>query len=99
MNICPACGAVRPEIRLGVRLPPLKARLFDLVKRAGTGGISTADLRLAFDDNRRSSVTIKSHIWQTNELLEDAGYRIQSIDRAYVLVKIGANARAPPAAA
>lgn len=33
-----------PEIRCGVRMSKLKARLFDAVKRSASGGITSRDL-------------------------------------------------------
>ena len=38
-SCCQRCGQRLPEIRLGVRLTPLKARIFDLIRRAGPDGI------------------------------------------------------------
>jgi hypothetical protein len=73
-------------MRVGVRLPELKARIFDLVKRGGRGGIAGEDLfALVYNGNAlagkgirhgRDRKTLKSHIGQINELIEDAGYRI-----------------------
>jgi hypothetical protein len=79
---CPYCGGPLIDVRLGVRLSPLKARIFDLVQRAGRDGISGADLHeLAYagdrwDGRRPAAATIKVHIHQINEALEDTGYRI-----------------------
>jgi hypothetical protein len=39
---CAYCDQALPQIRVGVRLPELKARIFDLVRRGGT-------LRLAIE--------------------------------------------------
>lgn len=41
---CHYCGHPLPETRLGVRLTPLKARIYDIVQRAGIDGISAQDL-------------------------------------------------------
>jgi hypothetical protein len=76
---CPHCGREMPEMRLGVRLTPLKARIFDLIKRGGRDGIDRRDLfDIAFDnpDRKRSYRTLKAHIHQINELIEDEGFRI-----------------------
>lgn len=83
---CPHCHQPLPLVRLGVRLPELKARIFDLVVRGGPDGIAGDDLfALAYGDNApvgkgirrvRNRKTLKSHIGQINELIEDAGYRI-----------------------
>jgi hypothetical protein len=80
---CAYCGQTLPEIRLGVRLPPLKARIFDLVQRAGADGIDRRDLfDIVFGDDdaharRHSFRTLKAHICQINEAIEDTGYRIE----------------------
>ena len=74
MNTCPTCGQTLPERRVGVRLTPRKARIFDHVKRYGEEGIPVTALA-AFMDMK--VVTVKSHIWQINDLLEDTGWRIK----------------------
>jgi len=80
---CPRCGQALPETRLGVRLTPLKARIFDLVRRSGADGIDRHELfDIVFGDDdaharRHSYETLKAHITQINELIEDAGYRIE----------------------
>lgn len=83
---CPYCDQALPEIRLGVRLPDLKARIFDLVHRAGRTGITWEDLwALTYSGavvsgkgirQARCRTTLKTHISQINEDLEDVGYRI-----------------------
>lgn len=66
---CPHCGQRLPLRRLGVRLPPVKAHIVELIQH----GVScnTIAQRLGKSPN-----TIKTHIWQINELLEDTGVRI-----------------------
>ena len=75
---CPYCGGPLIDFRLGVRLSPLKARIFDLVQRAGRDGISGVDLHeLAYTGTARpGAATIKAHIHQINEVLDGTGYRI-----------------------
>lgn len=86
-RLCPYCNQVLPEFRLGVRLPPGKARLFDLIQRCGELGITTADLT---EITGLSARCIKSHVWQINELIADSGYRIRNRTRwVYRLVKAG----------
>jgi DNA-binding response OmpR family regulator len=75
-GLCNACGQPLPLLRYGVRLTPLKARIFDAIERAGPGGIDADDLfRLVYSDRDRKAGrrTLKAHIWQINDLLEDAG--------------------------
>jgi DNA-binding winged helix-turn-helix (wHTH) protein len=74
---CPYCSQPLPEIRLGVRLTPLKARIFDLVQRGGADGIDREDLfDIVFGGTGRCRETLKAHIFQINELIADEGYRI-----------------------
>ena len=66
-----------PEMRLGVRLTPLKARIFDAIKRAGKDGIEGDDLfRLIFGERPVKRSCLKAHVWQINDLLEESGYHI-----------------------
>lgn len=78
MKCCPCCGQPLPEKRLGVRMTPLKACIFDLVKRAGERGIFTAELQARVFTNGQSPETLKAHIWQINDAIADEGYRIKS---------------------
>lgn len=81
---CPYCQQVLPEIRLGVVMPELKARIFDLILRAGDEGIDAHELFvLTYDTARwhggeRSRKTLAAHVLQINDLIEDTGYRIVS---------------------
>jgi hypothetical protein len=100
---CPHCDQPLPQTRVGVRLPDLKARIFDLVARAGAAGISGEDLfAIAYNDDapigkgirlQRSRKTLKSHVGQINELIEDSGYRIFCSGRnptsTYRLARVG----------
>lgn len=63
---CPHCGAPLREERLGVRMTPLKARLFDAVKR----GCPSSSLR-------EISACYRSHVWQIKDMIEGAGWTIQ----------------------
>ena len=86
---CHHCGQALPEMRLGVRLTPFKARLFDLVRRSGINGIHSDDLySLLYPDGDGSRHTLKAHIWQINELIADEGYRIEGRGSFYRLVKM-----------
>lgn len=68
-------------LRGGVRMTPLKARLFDAIKAAGDVGISTNELLFKVYEGERlpQRSVIKSHIWQINEILEDTGLKIVSL--------------------
>ena len=67
---CPTCGQPLVDVRHGVKLTPLKARIFDAIEHAGEDGISTDDLfDIVFaNDSRRPSIsTLKAHVWQINQ--------------------------------
>ena len=86
---CRLCGQAQPEIRLGVRLTPFKARLFDLVQRGSVDGISSDDLfSLLYPDGGGSRQTLKAHVWQINEMIADEGYRIEGSGSSYRLVNV-----------
>jgi hypothetical protein len=80
---CTCCGQPLPEMRLGVRFTPLKARIFDIVKRSGESGIDRRDLfDIVFgDDDAHSRThsfhTLKAHLAQINDLIADTGFRIE----------------------
>jgi hypothetical protein len=80
---CHYCGQKLPEVRLGVRLTPLKARIFDLIQRGGDDGIMREDLQ---DILGMKYEGLKSHIYQINELIEDEDYRIVNGGSGYRLV-------------
>jgi hypothetical protein len=79
---CQTCGQALPQIRFGVLLPPLKARIFDMVKRGGVGGVESLFLRETFGGN-----TLKTHIHQINELIDESGFRIYGRGGTYRLEK------------
>ena len=85
---CPHCGQRMAYVRAGARLPPLKARIFDAIKRAGAAGISGPDviesLGLEVGENG-----IRAHVWQINQILIRFGAsgRIVSRGRAYKIIE------------
>jgi dihydropteroate synthase len=62
-------------MRLGVSLSPLKARIFDAIRRASPAGVPgellIEDLGLPI-----TRKTLKAHVWQINDRLSENGYRI-----------------------
>jgi hypothetical protein len=87
MKHCSHCGQLLPELRAGRRLPPLKARLFDLVKRAGAAGIATNDLYSAlYPDASNRISAVKVHVAQINTKLTGTGVRISGAGGRYRLI-------------
>lgn len=83
MKCCPHCGQTLVGMRLGVRLPPLKARIVDMVKAAGDLGITAHeihdDIYRGMPDRRPNTVGV--HIFQVNELLADTAWVIAADGR------------------
>jgi hypothetical protein len=100
---CPYCNQLLPDIRLGVRLTPLKARIFDLIQRGGRDGIDRVDLfDIVFGGTGQCRETLKAHIFQINEAIEDSGYKIVGrsvarLERCAILCEgCGVNYADPP---
>jgi hypothetical protein len=66
LKSCPHCGQPLPITRLGVRLTPLKARLFDVIARSGLAGMATEDVKAIMGMST------------TCLLIEDEGFRIRA---------------------
>ena len=87
-RVCPYCRQVIRTERCGVPLTLLKAGIFDAIKNAGDHGITSAELihgQLYRDRARVDQRTIKSHVLQINELLEESGFIIVSDRRRWYL--------------
>jgi len=79
------------EVRAGVRLTPLKARIFDVVKRAGIDGIRLEDVNNIVFDGDAAPETIRSHVQQINELLAETDLQISGADpRGFYRIRMGA---------
>ena len=63
---CPHCGAPLREERLGVRMTPLKARIFDAIKR----GCASSHLR--------EMGCYRTHVYQINDMIAGTGARLAS---------------------
>jgi DNA-binding winged helix-turn-helix (wHTH) protein len=86
MTICPKCHQPIGTERLGVRLPPLKAKIVDLIKAAGETGTSSEELLYAlWARDAVSASTVKAHVWQINSLLEETDWIIRSDRRRWFL--------------
>jgi hypothetical protein len=87
MTVCPHCHQQIAHERLGVRLTPLKAAIVDRIKRAGDLGISSEGLvhDLYFDRKPVSMTTLKAHVFQINDLLEQTDWVIASDRRRWFL--------------
>jgi hypothetical protein len=104
---CKACGkqlASGP----GVYLPPIKLRIFEIIRRAGRDGITRAELLSEYGEGLHDACrrvrppitmkTISAHVIQINEVLRGTGYRISdarggSHGKPYRLIRTGEAAR------
>ncbi len=68
---CPNCGQLMPAVRFGVRLSARKATIIDIIK--GNPGISGPELAVRLGC---SPATLKQHVWQINNELEESDMRI-----------------------
>lgn len=75
---CPHCGQQSPNVRLGVRLSKRKVHLFDLISRAGSAGIDGEYLWHAVFGSNGSRQTMRAHICQINEILEETDFRLRA---------------------
>lgn len=90
-SVCPYCGQPSLYERVGVRLTPVKAHLFDLIEAGGKEGINSIVLHFKVFGERATRQTMRGHIFQINEILEETDWRIKSTkkcqDSCYKLVK------------
>jgi hypothetical protein len=76
------------HIREGVRLTPIKSRMFDVIKRAGKTGIATDDLiGIVYEgrDEQPTHQAVRSHVWQLNDALSDAKLAVRGRGGVYKL--------------
>ena len=76
--LCPHCNQPMDNNRVGIRLSPLQAAIFDVIKASGDTGVTSQSIRTIVYENRRAPKlsAIKVHIWQINEVLQETEYMI-----------------------
>jgi hypothetical protein len=89
MTVCPHCHQSTDDIRLGIRLMPLKAALFDRIKAAGDIGITTTEIisDVYHDRSLVKPNTVKAHVSQINDLFAGTDWHIHSHHRRWFLQK------------
>jgi hypothetical protein len=87
MSTCPHCHQSVDNLRLGVRLTPLKTAIVDRIKAAGDIGVTTTEIVNDLYRNRSfvKSTTIKAHVSQINDLLAGTIWHIRSDRRRWFL--------------
>lgn len=75
MKRCPCCQRPMPEIRYGVVLSPLKARIFDYVLRHR--GQSSYEIASAIFGNPDAALNFRVHVCQINSLFAHTNVRIR----------------------
>ena len=77
---CSHCGQLIHDERNGVRMTPLKANIYDMIKRAGDAGVSAFDILATVYQGRTvpTYTAIKSHVAQINDILEETDWKIVS---------------------
>jgi hypothetical protein len=78
--ICPHCKQPLSEVRAGIRMPPLKAKIFDVIKAAGAEGITSSGVisSVYYARKKPAIAAVKSHVWQMNDALEETNFVIIS---------------------
>lgn len=82
MAVCPTCHQHIAVERLGVAMSPLKARLFDHIRRAGDAGVSVHEL---VDDLWRGKISrncASQHVKQLDDLLAETSFEIATEGRS-----------------
>jgi len=75
---CPECGQPLPEIRLGIRLTPKQALVFDFIASNPDGIDSCLVLeRFRAVEPKAYRKTIHVYVSHLNDLLDGTGYRIR----------------------
>ena len=85
---CSACGQPLPDSP--VYLPPVKARIFNAIRRAGPDGI-IGEMIVSEYDLPISLKTLAAHINQINDVIEPHGLHIPDArrgDRRYRVIKL-----------
>jgi hypothetical protein len=75
---CPHCQGWVYRTREGVRLTPIRAEVYDIIARAGSEGIKARAIQERLFWNPLSLNTIRVHIFEINELLEETSFQIIS---------------------
>jgi DNA-binding NarL/FixJ family response regulator len=86
MTICPTCHQPVRNARMGVFLSPRRAEVVDAIRQAGEHGIELCGLA---DQLGITRWTVKSHVYQINEMLAETDWRIRSDRCGYRLVRQG----------
>jgi hypothetical protein len=63
-------------MRAGVRLSKLKAHIFDVIKRAGSNGITIEVINAICFDGEARAVNVRNHIHQINDALAGTDFEI-----------------------
>ena len=78
-RICECCGQPLQDVRGGVKLTPMKARIFDLIK--ARPGITKKELCMAVYDTVSEAriLTIGAHVQQLREKFEATNLTIKAV--------------------
>ena len=76
-KLCTHCHQPLPEWRAGVRLSPLKAHIFYVIKRADRNGVTIEDINAICFDGRATAANVRNHIHQINDALAGTDLEIR----------------------
>ena len=74
-KVCACCGQPLPEVRGGIRLSPLKAQIFNIIRRAGVDGVTIETINALCFEGRSTAVNVRTHVVQINDAF--AGSELQ----------------------
>ena len=95
-KLCSHCHQPLPELRAGVRLSPLKAHIFDVIKRADLNGITIEDINAICFDGRASAVNVRNHIHQINDALAGTDFEIAAAHREWLATSTSSSGTGVP---
>jgi len=77
MTYCPHCGQRVPSKRHGIAIPPLKLRIFDLIK--SRPGITSAEIAAIVYDTPDKAGIVRVHVGQLREMFLDHPVQIRGV--------------------
>lgn len=83
---CPHCGNLSRAARAGVYMTPIRAAIFDAIKRTGMEGAAPDELYARiYPDGGVGRQAVKAHVWQIRQLLVETEWEIVGSNRYYLV--------------
>jgi hypothetical protein len=75
-SYCRECHQPIYDTRVGVRLPKIKAKIFDLIRSSGERGVRVERIIGIVFNGESNNVNVRNHVHQINRYLADTGLQI-----------------------